>query len=74
MAGELGKLLSDLKEAEALDLVKQALAEGADPMELLGQAREGINIVGERFENGTYFIGIIAYIPILWKIVRIKFA
>jgi methanogenic corrinoid protein MtbC1 len=61
MAGELGKLLSDLKEAEALDLVKKALAAGEDPMNLLSQAREGINIVGERFENGTYFIPDLVY-------------
>ena len=40
MADELGKLLSDLKEAEALAFVEKALAEGADPMELLGQAKE----------------------------------
>jgi methanogenic corrinoid protein MtbC1 len=72
MAGELGKLLSDLKEAEALDLVKQALAEGADPMELLGQAREGINTVGERFENGTYFIPDLVYSgEILKEIVKL---
>jgi 5-methyltetrahydrofolate--homocysteine methyltransferase len=55
-----------------LDLVKQALAEGADPMELLGQAREGINTVGERFENGTYFIPDLVYSgEILKEIVKL---
>jgi 5-methyltetrahydrofolate--homocysteine methyltransferase len=61
MAGELGKLISDLKEKEALDLVKKALAAGEDPMVLLAQAREGIHIVGQRFENATYFIPDLVY-------------
>lgn len=56
MSGELGKLLSDLKEPEALEFVRKALAEGADPMDLLGQAKEGMNIVGQRFSEDTYFI------------------
>ncbi|UCF85227.1 MAG: cobalamin-dependent protein [Desulfobacteraceae bacterium] len=56
MAGELAKLLSDLKEPEALEFVEKALAEGADPMDLLGQAKEGMNIVGQRFADDYYFI------------------
>ena len=56
MAAELAKLLSDLKEPEALEFVEKALAEGADPMDLLGQAKEGMNIVGQRFADDYYFI------------------
>ena len=56
MSGELGKLLSDLKESEALEFVEKALAEGANPMDLLGQAKEGMNIVGQRFADAYYFI------------------
>ncbi len=56
MSGELTKLLSDLKEPEALEFVRKALAEGVDPMDLLGQAREGMNIVGQRFASEDYFI------------------
>ena len=56
MSGELGKLLSDLKEPEALEFVEKALAVGADPMDLLGQAKEGMNIVGQRFADDYYFI------------------
>ena len=56
MSGELAKLLSDLKEPEALEFVAKALEEGVDPMELLGQAREGMNIVGQRFGIQDYFI------------------
>jgi 5-methyltetrahydrofolate--homocysteine methyltransferase len=56
MSDELAKLLSDLKEPEALGFVAKALAEGIDPMGLLGQAKEGMNIVGQRFAKGDYFI------------------
>jgi len=56
MSGELAKLLSDLKEPEALGYVEKALAEEVDPIDLLGQAKEGMNIVGQRFARGDYFI------------------
>ncbi len=56
MSGELVKLLSDLKEPEALEFVEKALERGGDPAELLGEAKEGMNIVGQRFANDEYFI------------------
>jgi len=56
MAGKLATLLSDLKEPEALQFVEKTLAEGGDPMALLGEAREGMNIVGERFATEEYFL------------------
>ena len=61
MAGDLAGLLSDLKEQEALDMVKKQLAEGADPIKILADAREGMGIVGERFSNGQYFIPDLIY-------------
>lgn len=72
MSGELTKLLSELKETEALELVKKALGEGTDPMDLLGEAREGINVVGERFANGDFFIPELVYSgEILKEIVKL---
>jgi 5-methyltetrahydrofolate--homocysteine methyltransferase len=56
MSGELVKLLSDLKEPEALEFVEKALGKGVDPVDLLGEAKEGMNIVGQRFSSGEYFI------------------
>ena len=56
MAGELVKLLSDLKEPEALAFVDKALGEGVDSMDLLGDAKEAMNIVGQRFASEEYFI------------------
>ncbi len=56
MADELVKLLSDLQEQEALAFVEKALGEGADPIDLLDEAKEGMNIVGQRFATEEYFI------------------
>ncbi len=56
MSGELAKLVSDLKEPEALAFVEKGLADGVDPMELLEDAKEGMNIVGEKFASGEFFI------------------
>jgi len=56
MSGELTKLLSDLKEPEALAFVDKALEEGVDPNDLLGDAKEAMNIVGQRFASEEYFI------------------
>jgi len=56
MAGKLVQLLSDLKEPEALAFVEKSLEEGVDPMDLLGQAKEAMNIVGQRFATEEYFI------------------
>ena len=50
------KLLVDLKEPEALEFVEKALRKGVDPVDLLREAREGINIVGQKFPNEDYFI------------------
>jgi len=58
---DLATLLADLKEQEALDLVKKTLDEGGDPMAILADAREGMKIVGERFGNEQYFIPDLIY-------------
>lgn len=56
MSGKLVKLLSDLKEPEALQFVEKALAEGVDATALLEEAREGMALVGQRFAKEQYFI------------------
>ena len=61
MSGELGNLLADLKEREALEFVEKALAEGVDAMALLGEAKEGMNTVGQRFASQVYFIPDLVY-------------
>jgi methanogenic corrinoid protein MtbC1 len=61
MSGKLVKLLSDLKEEEALEYVEKALEKGTDPMNLLEETKEGMNIVGEKFSSGDYFIPDLVY-------------
>jgi 5-methyltetrahydrofolate--homocysteine methyltransferase len=56
MSGSIAELLSNLNEQETLDLVKRKLDEGADPLSILADAREGMKIVGDKFSKGTYFI------------------
>lgn len=56
MAGKLVQLLSDLKEPEALAYVDKALGDGTAADELLAEAQEGMNIVGDRFAKGEYFM------------------
>jgi len=57
----LVQLLSDLKEDEVIKYVEEALAKGADPAELLEEAKEGLTIVGQRFSSGEYFIPDLIY-------------
>ncbi len=56
MAKNLVELMSDLMEEEALALVKEKIAQGADPNQILDDARSAMEIVGKRFESCEYFI------------------
>jgi methanogenic corrinoid protein MtbC1 len=67
MAGELVTLLSDLKEPEAVAFVEKALEEGLDPMHLLGEAKEAMNIVGQRFATDEYFIPDLVFSGVILK-------
>ncbi len=48
--------LADLEEEAFLNLLRQELDGGADPMAILEDCRAGMVIVGKRFEESTYFI------------------
>jgi methanogenic corrinoid protein MtbC1 len=67
MSGKLVKLLSDLKEPEALEFVEKALGKGVDPMDLLGDSKEAMNIVGQRFANDEYFIPDLVFSGVILK-------
>ena len=72
MSGELAKLLADLKEPEVLSFIEKSLKQGVDAMELLGQAQEGMKIVGDRFASEEYFLPELIYSgEILKQIVEI---
>ena len=56
MAKGLVELMSDLMEEETLALVKEKIAQGADPNQILDDARSAMELVGKRFESCEYFI------------------
>lgn len=50
------RLMADLEEDAVLDLVKQRVAQGDDPMQIIEECNEGMRLVGQRYEQGRYFI------------------
>ena len=61
MAEDLVNLLADLKEQEAIKLVKDRLAKGDDAMKILDDARSGMEIVDKRFAESQYFVPDLVY-------------
>lgn len=52
----LVRLVAELQEHECLALVRARLAQGAQPLDLLGACLEGLRLVGERFAQGRYYM------------------
>jgi methanogenic corrinoid protein MtbC1 len=61
MAQDLVNTLADLKEQEALKIVKDRLSAGEDPFKIMEDARKGMEIVGNRFASSEYFIPDLVY-------------
>ncbi len=61
MAKDLTKTLADLKEDEAVEIVRNRINAGDDPMAILHDASQGMEIVGARFSKGEYFIPDLVY-------------
>jgi len=61
MGNDIAAALAELQEKEALDMVKQRLSSGEDPMKIMDDARRGMEIVGQRFASGEYFIPDLIY-------------
>ena len=56
MSKKLVNAIADMKEEEALDLVREMVAGGSGPMAILDAAREAMTVVGQRYDEGTYFL------------------
>ena len=56
MSKKLVNAIADMREEEALKLVKEMVEGGSEPMEILDAAREAVDIIGQRYEEGTYFL------------------
>jgi len=61
MAKDLVNTLADLKEQEAIKIVEDRLKANEDPLKILGDARKGMEIVGQRFASSEYFIPDLVY-------------
>jgi methylmalonyl-CoA mutase cobalamin-binding domain/chain len=56
MSGELSKALVELRRDEAVEIVRRRIDVGEDPLYILDECRQGMTIVGERFQKGDYFL------------------
>ena len=56
MSEELVKAIADMQEEDALQLAREMVDGGVDPIEILTAGREAMDIVGQRFEEGQYFL------------------
>jgi methanogenic corrinoid protein MtbC1 len=61
MAGDLLNTLADLEEEKALEIVRERLNAGENPMSILDDARHAMEVVGKRFASGEYFIPDLVY-------------
>ena len=53
---ELKDLIVDMKSPEAVELTRQMVDEGTDPNTILDVCRQAMDVVGQRFEDGEYFV------------------
>lgn len=53
---ELVQAMADMKEAEALKIVDDLLAKGEDPGKILDLSSQAMQVVGTRYQEGTYFL------------------
>ncbi len=56
MSKKLVNAIADMREEEALKLVKEMVEGGSEPMAILDAARQAMAIVGQRYDEGTYFL------------------
>lgn len=56
LENRLSQLVADLEEDQVLELVRQRLDVGDDPLQIIGECNEGMREVGLRYERGEYFV------------------
>ncbi len=56
MAHELVEAMANMKEKEALQIVDDMLAKGEDPNMILDLSSQAMQVVGERYQEGSYFL------------------
>jgi 5-methyltetrahydrofolate--homocysteine methyltransferase len=61
MAVDLIEALSDLKEKDAIEITQKRLQSTENPVEILNDARQAMEIVGDRFAKSIYFLPDLVY-------------
>jgi len=56
MSQELAMALVELNRDKAMELVKSRAEKGEDPLGILAECREGMTIVGDRFQTGEFYL------------------
>ena len=56
MTEELGDLILNFKRDAVLETVERRLGAGEDPLRILDDCRRGMTLVGERFQQGDFFL------------------
>jgi methanogenic corrinoid protein MtbC1 len=56
MTAELVEAIAEMRDDEAVPLAVKMLETGTPPIDILGACREAMTIVGQRFEEGEYFV------------------
>lgn len=56
MLQDLIDAMVEMKEQEALEIAKELIASGEDPLKILNSCSEAMETVGKRFETGEYFL------------------
>lgn len=56
MSKKLIKAIADMQEEEALEIARKMLEDGLDPMAILEVSRKAMDLVGQRYQEGTYFL------------------
>jgi 5-methyltetrahydrofolate--homocysteine methyltransferase len=54
---DIANALADLKIDDVPRMVKEKLDAGVDAMSIIDECRQGMEIVGERYKEGRYFLG-----------------
>src|SRR3990172_8133246 len=56
MFEKLINAINNMEETESLDIVKDLINAGEDPVKILESCSEAMELVGKRFEEGEYFL------------------
>jgi 5-methyltetrahydrofolate--homocysteine methyltransferase len=56
MSEELIQAIAEMEDEQAVKITRELIAQGVDPVEILADCRKAMEIVGQRFESGEYFI------------------